>query len=223
MGGGYPYGYPQSNPAFPRANDVDPVKRADFERMDTNNDRVISNLDDPYLPYYPGDQYVDWVGISLYNTRESGGQTYPSQATSITAILDGAGPDSFNNFYDRFSKVARKPFCLSETGAAWQSNLQGTTVTVGEQTEESIKLDWWNRVMAVIGNPKYPNFKGAVWFEESKSENAFTNPAVFVNKNYRVTFSPTIAAQINAAWDLKTGIIVEAGAVKVTCSGEIVV
>ena len=33
--------------------------------MDTNGDGVVDNLDDPYLPYYPGDAYVDWVGMSV--------------------------------------------------------------------------------------------------------------------------------------------------------------
>jgi hypothetical protein len=33
--------------------------------MDTNGDGVVSDLDDPYAPYYPGDAYVDWVGMSV--------------------------------------------------------------------------------------------------------------------------------------------------------------
>ena len=36
--------------------------------MDTNGDGVVDNLDDPYLPYYPGDAYVDWVGMSVIPT-----------------------------------------------------------------------------------------------------------------------------------------------------------
>lgn len=51
-GSGYPYGYPQSNADFPKANDPNPQKRADFLAMDTNNDGIISSLDDPYLPYW---------------------------------------------------------------------------------------------------------------------------------------------------------------------------
>lgn len=57
-GQGYPFSY-ASQPNFPKINDPDPVKREDFRRMDTNNDGLISSLDDPYGPYYPGDEYVD--------------------------------------------------------------------------------------------------------------------------------------------------------------------
>lgn len=32
-----------------------PVGSPDFKALDTNNDGVIDFSDDPYLPYYPGD------------------------------------------------------------------------------------------------------------------------------------------------------------------------
>jgi hypothetical protein len=35
--------------------------------MDTNGDGVLDNSDDPFTPYYPGDDMVDWVGISVYS------------------------------------------------------------------------------------------------------------------------------------------------------------
>jgi hypothetical protein len=33
---------------------------AEFTELDTNNDGLINGRDDPYTPYYPGDEYVDW-------------------------------------------------------------------------------------------------------------------------------------------------------------------
>ena len=38
---------------------------ASYAAMDTNGDGVVSDLDDPYAPYYPSDAYVDWVGMSV--------------------------------------------------------------------------------------------------------------------------------------------------------------
>jgi hypothetical protein len=38
---------------------------ASYAAMDTNGDGVVSDLDDPYAPYYPGDAHVDWVGMSV--------------------------------------------------------------------------------------------------------------------------------------------------------------
>lgn len=39
----------------------------DFAALDTNDDGSVTMTDDSYAPYYPGDTYVDWVGISLYH------------------------------------------------------------------------------------------------------------------------------------------------------------
>lgn len=33
--------------------------------MDTNKDGIIDAADDGYTPYWPGAEYVDWVGISV--------------------------------------------------------------------------------------------------------------------------------------------------------------
>ena len=38
-----------------------------FQAMDTNGDGQLTMADDMYTPYYPGDEYVDWVGMSIYN------------------------------------------------------------------------------------------------------------------------------------------------------------
>jgi hypothetical protein len=31
----------------------------EFDRLDTDQDGQLADLDDPYEPYYPGDAYVD--------------------------------------------------------------------------------------------------------------------------------------------------------------------
>lgn len=35
--------------------------------LDTNGDGLVEPGDDPYLPYYPGDDVVDWVGLTMYH------------------------------------------------------------------------------------------------------------------------------------------------------------
>ncbi|KAJ3043257.1 hypothetical protein HK097_001783, partial [Rhizophlyctis rosea] len=35
-----------------------------WRRMDTNGDGRVDEEDDPYSPYYPGDEYVDWIGVT---------------------------------------------------------------------------------------------------------------------------------------------------------------
>lgn len=54
VGAGYPFTSSEYNYVTPKPGSVD------FNALDTNKDGVLDNRDDPYLPYYPGDQYVDW-------------------------------------------------------------------------------------------------------------------------------------------------------------------
>ena len=58
----YGGGYPWSGGAYA----VQPGT-SDFQALDTNGDGVLDMWDDPYAPYYPGDDVVDWVGMTLYH------------------------------------------------------------------------------------------------------------------------------------------------------------
>jgi hypothetical protein len=54
-------GYPFSSNIFSATIGSD---RFDPE-LDTNKDGNYDDNDDPFTPYYPGDEYVDWVGFSV--------------------------------------------------------------------------------------------------------------------------------------------------------------
>jgi len=56
-GNGYPF-LGGKNITIPRGS-------PDYLLMDTNNDGEIDINDDPYTPFYPGDEWVDWVGFSV--------------------------------------------------------------------------------------------------------------------------------------------------------------
>eukprot|EP00897_Mesotaenium_endlicherianum_P001838 jgi/Mesen1/1682/ME000137S00597 len=60
---------------------------ADFDILDTNGDGALDMYDDMYAPYYPGDDAVDWVGMTLFWW----GATYPFGRN------DRAEPWAFNN------------------------------------------------------------------------------------------------------------------------------
>jgi hypothetical protein len=40
---------------------------SDCHALDTNANGYLDQSDDMYSPYYPGNQYVDWVGLSVYH------------------------------------------------------------------------------------------------------------------------------------------------------------
>jgi hypothetical protein len=43
-----------------------PDNTTEATALDTSGDGQLSPDDSPFSPYYPGDEYVDWVGLSVY-------------------------------------------------------------------------------------------------------------------------------------------------------------
>jgi hypothetical protein len=110
---------------------------------------TLNNTSDPYTPYYPGDAYVDWVGLSIYHY---GGwyhwrQNLPPAPGEFEALMRGnAQPPMdwrqygnnwpFYDFYGIFALDGKgslgqnppeisnvtaggKPFIVAETGASF--------------------------------------------------------------------------------------------------------
>lgn len=103
---GYPYNVKRADMKTP----------SDFALLDTNQNGELDSLDDPYGPYWPGDEFVDWVGISSYWYPDSMGEVNPSDGF-FTETLAGNGRvtkeryqvSNFLNFYKRFAEEKNKP------------------------------------------------------------------------------------------------------------------
>ena len=230
-GAGYPYGYPQTDPLFPKANDSDPIKRANFDAMDTNGDGVVNEFDNPYSPYYPGDESVDWVGMSLYGTveRRDWAQTIPAPEQFMEGAFAGSR-NGIPSFYATYAQAKNKPFVFCETGASFQTNLVQDIVKgdTSVQIQLAIKKAWWNNLFNLALGPKYPKFKGAFWFEESKEEGSFSVRGGRVNKDYRITWDSVVMKDFVADlldYETKTNLkqyesrISYANGTKVACDG----
>lgn len=69
--------------------------------------------------YYPGDQWVDWVGINAYTDYYCNGNPDMNSATA-TVFFQGRDANPLSKFkaiYQRYAR--RKPIMISETGIAW--------------------------------------------------------------------------------------------------------
>lgn len=104
---GYPYLYGRTSIVLKNSSD--------FKSLDTNKDGVFDSKDDPYYPYYPGDDYgkfsliyflVDWIGISsvfrglihpaaYLNSSNTTNTTQPSLTVNDT--LNILPPKDFND------------------------------------------------------------------------------------------------------------------------------
>jgi hypothetical protein len=115
------------------------------------NSIPTTNLD----AYYPGDDVVDWVGISLYIVR------YYDDILSRPAWRDSI-ETSIDPFYRKYA--ARKPICLAECGITRRSRVEGSDA-------DSFAADRIEDLMEAI-KIRYPRLKMACFFDRNNLETA---------------------------------------------------
>lgn len=177
-GGGYPF----SGGVYEAKPGTDA-----FDELDTNNDGILSMADDMYAPYYPGDDVVDWAGMSLYHW----GSAYPwreneiPEAGKFKAQLIGEynglnGDDSaVPDFYQEYGVTHGKPIAIPETAALYNTELAGADEVVIKQT-------WWRQVFSEEIFTEFSQIKMINWFEMEKQESEIQNAVV----NWGVTLKP---------------------------------
>jgi hypothetical protein len=154
-----------------------------LRELDSNGDGLVSNLDDPYGPYYPGSDSVDWVGLSLYHDDTSGGQAVNS-VPSPTEFIDSLGlsiPDSHGGFYDRYSVAEGKRMML-ESAAYYAPS-------AGGPDELTIKQTWWRQIFSTVSSPPYSQI-GVVLWRDTTATRAVAGDSVI---DWSVTLKSAIA------------------------------
>jgi hypothetical protein len=171
-GVGYPFGTPVPKPGT-----------VDFLALDTNGDGQITGKDDPYAPYYPGDDAVDWAGMTIYHW----GVTYPwfenemPPPNSFAGSLLGTYQGKLPNFYQEYSVRHGKPLVVPETAAFYNTEQPGPDPL-------SVKQAWWRQVFAAT--TQFPKLKCINWFDELKRESEAQNSLI----DWRVSADPSIRA-----------------------------
>jgi hypothetical protein len=161
-GGGYPF----AGGAFAAAPGT-----PDSALLDTDASGVLAPGDDPYAPYYPGDDAVDWVGMSLYHWGDAypwGENEMPEEgkfAEQLTGTYDGLGGDDRGvpDFYAEYAAGRGKPLAIPET-AAYVHPLGDTA------GELAIKRSWWRQVLSDGVHEQFPELRLISWFEWHKTE-----------------------------------------------------
>ena len=182
QGGSYPYlgGQYSAKPGTP-----------DFAALDTNHDGQLNGDDDAYAPYYPGDNYVDWVGLSLY----SWGCHYPWGANVLPqpgmfvsevtgkALHDGCTDDrDLTDYYKVFAEGRHKPMALSETGALFDEANASTGASALD-----LKKAWMAQVLDPSLSSRFPLLKEENWFEFRQYE-----ASVSAQVDWRLTADPAV-------------------------------
>ena len=192
----------------------------DFLALDTNRDGVISSLDDPYLPYYPGDEFVDWVAISIYwyPNEETGYNVLPpltyyqdmitSTGPSMAIVDESKNGDPLRNFYQRFVVERGKPMMIPETSAPFSPN------STGPAANAAIKQNWYQQIFSqnnTLNN--FPRLKLVVQFEEQKDD----GNGQF--QDWRVTADPLVFSTFKAVLRESRAVTTYATDFSVDCGG----
>ena len=144
----------------------------EFRQLDTDHDGDLDARDDPYAPYYPGNRYVDWVGLTV----DHWGYVWPwdrnvvpeagSFVAKIEGAYDGSSGDwrSIPNFYARYAVADHKPFMIAETSALYLPEVKSGA------SDLAIKRAWWRQVLGSHVVSEFPDLKAIMWFEYDKVE-----------------------------------------------------
>ena len=170
-----------------------------FSALDTNSDGVWNPEDAAYSPYYPGDDAVDWVGLSAFHDDTAGGppaNTLPA-ADGLARMLGPAQPVQAAvdlDFYAGYAVARNKPLLL-ETGAFYSP-------ASGGPTEKDIKSAWVSQILA-SPDSGYDDI-GAVLWNETVEQRASGEVAI----DWRLTADSGTAAVLAdglAATSFRTG------------------
>ncbi|KAJ3133541.1 hypothetical protein HK100_004298 [Physocladia obscura] len=134
---------------------------------------------EPYAPYWPGPEFVDWVGVSVYwkgsvvdypwTQNELAPANYAAQIIDAQPGIEG-GPDSF---YRDYAVAYNKPFVVSESAGTFHVGVYDPT----NNTSTSLPLG--------VGR------KATIMIEDQNTEN-----------DYRATVDPNTLSVFKAGLDI---------------------
>lgn len=136
-----------------------------FAVMWSPNDR--GSLDRPFWFYYPGDEYVDWIGVSSFSKKdffssleiEDNAEIVTSREAQIYFTLGEFGYTTnslryITDFMEEYN--INKPLAISEGGVA--TRFSYTNEDVGRWGDVRIRNMYWYAAM------RYPQLKSIVYF-----------------------------------------------------------
>ena len=184
---------------FTRNRDAPAPGTPGFAALDTNSDGDWNGSDEPYAPYYPGDDVVDWTGLTALHDDTGGGaarSALPGDG-ELASLLDGtaqgaaSGADAASdggdsNFYESYAVKRDKPLLL-QTAAYYSPS-------AGGPSETEIKSGWWKQVLDAAAPGKMERITAVVWAETTAVGDA-GNTVI----DWRLTGNADVAAAAGAA------------------------
>lgn len=186
----YPYGQTQ---------DFTTLSAADQTLLDTNNNGVLDAGDDAFSPYYPGDDVVDWIGLSIYYkgayvNGATADTTNSVQDSGYCALaINGTNPGDnadITPWYENYCETKPDKACMfAEAGAAYHVNDAGTA-------DQATLQQAWLKDCVVNDTmlDQYPRIKLIMQFEYEKVETANNGQPDL--RDYRLTNTTAVVDEL---------------------------
>ncbi|GAA5846837.1 hypothetical protein JCM9279_004460 [Rhodotorula babjevae] len=173
---GYPYG--QQYTAFQA------LSAANQALLDTNGNGELDAGDDAFSPYYPGDDLVDWIGLSIYYKgvpSDIQNTVQPNNyCASIITGTDPADNSVITEWYQAYCAAKPSKACMfAEAGAAFHVDDDGSATQV--QLQQAWLKDC---VTSQTMLDRFPRIKLYMQFEYEKVEDS--NSGTQDLRDYRI-------------------------------------
>ncbi|KAG0146197.1 hypothetical protein CROQUDRAFT_715707 [Cronartium quercuum f. sp. fusiforme G11] len=186
---------PNTGQSYPYNQPTNTLSSDDLNVLDTNKDGKVDNSDDPYLPYYPGDDVVDWIGISTYYKGPNYQNINVAQNSGYCAsVLNGTSGTSSFNFYTTFCEKPGKACMIAESGAAWHEQAVTNTLSTTKSIIDLQRAWWQDCITSTTMFTQFPRLKLTMHFEHEKLE---TDGNVSDLRDYRRKTKVTIHSKGN--------------------------
>jgi hypothetical protein len=143
-----------------------------------------------FSPYWPGDDYVDWVGSSLYwwgTVYPWGENEMPSPQFFYNTLVGNIKQETGEpvpDFYFTYSEKKNISMIITETSALYNlcdkdPDTEACKVNIPDglinpEFEFDIKSTWWDQVFSLEGSTStremFPNIRMISWFNVRKVE-----------------------------------------------------
>ncbi|MBW0541169.1 hypothetical protein O181_080884 [Austropuccinia psidii MF-1] len=161
---------PNTPQSYPYSQSTNGLSTADLSILDTNHDGQINNDDDPFTPFYPGDEFVDWIGISSYYK----GPTFqninvPQPSGYCGSVLNGTLGSNYN-WYELFCNKPGKACMIAESGAAFHLQAIDNQASTAKNIIDLQRAWWQDCITSTDFFRQFPRVKMTMHFEHLKME-----------------------------------------------------
>lgn len=162
---------PNTPQSYPYGQSSAALSPEDLALLDTDHDGKVGPTDDPFTPYYPGDDQVDWIGLSTYYKGPNfQNVNVPQPSGYCGSVMNGTSPTSTFNWYDMYCNRPGKACMIAESGAAFHVDAVNAQASTAKSIVDLQRAWWQDCITSPAIVQSFPRLKLHMHFEHVKLE-----------------------------------------------------